>query len=82
MSDIADRDGPAGAGPQDGPGNGAEVLGRVEAKRGYDLPYHRMLASHDPGLLDAYDRFYTALTLAPRVLTTAERELVWAALLV
>lgn len=64
------------------PEGGAAVLGRVESKRGYDLPYHRMMAAHDPALLDAYDRFYTRLTLAPRVVTMAERELIWTALLV
>lgn len=61
---------------------GAEVLARVEAKRGYLLPYHRMLGRHDPTLLAAYDEFYKALTLDRRSLTDQEREVVWAALLV
>lgn len=62
--------------------DGAAILAAVEAKRGYLLPYHRMLGAWDPGLLAAYDGFYERLTLAPRVFTMAERELVWAALLV
>jgi alkylhydroperoxidase/carboxymuconolactone decarboxylase family protein YurZ len=61
---------------------GAEVLRRAEAKRGYLLPYHRMLGTHDPALLEAYDAFYQAFTLDARSLTEPEREIVWAALLV
>jgi alkylhydroperoxidase/carboxymuconolactone decarboxylase family protein YurZ len=61
---------------------GAEVLRRAEAKRGYLLPYHRMLGTHDPHLLEAYDGFYKALTLDARAFTDKEREIVWAALLV
>ena len=33
---------------------GAEVLRRAQAKRGYLLPYHRMLGTHDPALLEAW----------------------------
>ncbi len=58
-----------------------EILAQVEAKRGYLLSYHRMLANDDPGLLAAYDQFYEKLTLAPRVLSAKEREYVWAGLL-
>lgn len=61
---------------------GAEVLRKAEAKRGYLLPYHRMLGTHDPLLLEAYDAYYKALTLDERALTDREREVVWAALLV
>jgi alkylhydroperoxidase/carboxymuconolactone decarboxylase family protein YurZ len=61
---------------------GADVLARAQAKRGYLLPYHRMLGTHDPALLEAYDEFYNALTLDRRSLTDREREVVWAALLV
>ena len=60
--------------------DGDEVLRRVVGKRGYRLSYHRMLAAADPGLLAAYDAFYERLTLRPRVLTPASRELVWTAL--
>lgn len=62
--------------------DGGAVLERVDAKRGYRLPYHRMLAAHAPALLENYDRFYTELTLAARVVTAKERELIWTALLV
>jgi alkylhydroperoxidase/carboxymuconolactone decarboxylase family protein YurZ len=58
----------------------ADVLAAVEAKRGYLLTYHRMLAADNPELLAAYDAFYENLTLKPRVLSAIERELVWAAL--
>ena len=49
------------------------------AKRGYLLPYHRMLGASDPPLLAAYDALYTRLTLDQRVLTMVEREIVWVA---
>lgn len=62
--------------------DGGAVLARVDAKRGYRLPYHRMLAAHAPELLAKYDKFYTALTLDPRVVNAGVREFVWAALLV
>ena len=61
---------------------GTELLRRAEARRGYLLPYHRMLGAHDPALLEAYDGFYKALTLDRRSFTDREREIVWAALLV
>lgn len=56
------------------------ILAAVEAKRGYLLPYHRMLGTHDPGLLAAYDAYYQKLTLDPRALSNRDRELVWTAL--
>ncbi len=59
---------------------GAEILADVEKKRGYVLPYHRMIAGTDPGLLAAYDAYYERLTLRPRALTPVERETVWIAL--
>ena len=60
----------------------ADVLRRAEAKRGYLLPYHKMLGTHDPALLEAYDEFYKAFTLDRRSFNDKEREVVWAALLV
>jgi len=60
----------------------ADVLRRAEAKRGYLLPYHKMLGTHDPALLEAYDGFYKAFTLDRRSFNDKEREVVWAALLV
>jgi len=56
------------------------VLDRVRRKRGYLLSYHRMMAELDPALLEAYDGFYTRMTLAARVLTPVEKETVWLAL--
>jgi alkylhydroperoxidase/carboxymuconolactone decarboxylase family protein YurZ len=57
------------------------VIAAVGAKRGYLLPYHRMLAEHDPALLSAYDAFYQQLTLTQKVLPPREKEIVWIALL-
>jgi len=34
-----------------------KVLAEVRAKRGYVLPYHRLMAAADPQLLAAYDAF-------------------------
>lgn len=56
------------------------VLEQVRAKRGYLLPYHHLLAATEPELLAAYDAWYEALTLRPRALTPAAREIVWIAL--
>jgi alkylhydroperoxidase/carboxymuconolactone decarboxylase family protein YurZ len=56
------------------------VLAAVKAKRGYLLPYHRLLARTDPDLLAAYDAYYERLTLRPRALAPRQRELVWTAL--
>jgi alkylhydroperoxidase/carboxymuconolactone decarboxylase family protein YurZ len=58
-----------------------QVLEEMFAKRGYLLPYHRLLGESDPALLATYDELYTRLTLDPRSLTLEEREIVWAALL-
>ena len=60
--------------------DGEAVLREIEKKRGYRLSYHRMLAAADPALLLAYDAFYERLTLRPRALAPAARELVWTAL--
>lgn len=60
---------------------GQQILASVEAKRGYTLPYHRMMAASSPDLLATYDAFYEQLTLVPRILTPVERETVWAGLL-
>jgi alkylhydroperoxidase/carboxymuconolactone decarboxylase family protein YurZ len=60
---------------------GAKLLEEMLAKRGYLLSYHRMLGASDAQLLAAYDALYTRLTLDQRVLTPAEREIVWVALI-
>ena len=58
-----------------------QLLEQMFAKRGYLLPYHRLLGESDPALLATYDELYTRLTLNERSLTLEEREIVWAALL-
>lgn len=60
----------------------AALLREVRRKRGYVLTYHRLMAQLDPALLAAYDAFYTRMTLAARVLSPAEKETVWLALIV
>ena len=57
------------------------TLDAVGSKRGYLLPYHRMLADYSPELLAAYDAFYSKLTLQENVLPPREKEIVWIALL-
>src|SRR5690606_19034212 len=58
-----------------------KLLDEMFAKRGYLLPYHRLLGESDPELLSTYDALYTRLTLNERVLTLEEREVVWIALI-
>ncbi len=58
-----------------------KLLGEMFEKRGYLLPYHRLLGESDPDLLATYDSLYTRLTLDERVLTLYEREVVWIALI-
>ena len=59
-----------------------KTLELVGGKRGYLLPYHKMLAAYDGELLSKYDAFYTRLTLAQKTLTDREKEFVWITLLV
>lgn len=66
--------------PNDTP-DAKQLLEQMFAKRGYLLPYHKLLGASDPGLLAAYDELYCRLILDERVLTLEEREIVWAALL-
>ena len=58
-----------------------QLLQQMFAKRGYLLPYHRLLGESDPALLATYDELYSRLILNERILTLEEREIVWAALL-
>jgi alkylhydroperoxidase/carboxymuconolactone decarboxylase family protein YurZ len=57
-------------------------LAGLREKRGYLLPHHGLLAVAEPGLLEAYDATYTALTLTPRVLSERQKEIVWLIILV
>ncbi len=59
-----------------------KTLEQVGGKRGYLLPYHKMLAAYDGELLSKYDAFYTRLTLTQKTLTDREKEFVWITLLV
>lgn len=57
-------------------------LAPIQAKRGYLLPHHGLLAITSPKLLDAYDQLYTALALDHKSLSVRDRELVWLAVLI
>ncbi len=57
-------------------------LAALRDKRGYLLPHHGLLAVGEPGLLAAYDRMYTALTLTRRALGEHAKEFVWLVILV
>jgi alkylhydroperoxidase/carboxymuconolactone decarboxylase family protein YurZ len=57
-------------------------LAAVQAKRGYLLPHHGLLAITSPSLLAAYDQAYTALALEMKTLSVRDRELVWLAVLI
>lgn len=58
-----------------------DILEVLRAKRGYLLPYHRMLAAHAPDLLTRYDAFYEKLTLDQNLLSPRWKEFVWIAIL-
>lgn len=58
-----------------------DILEILKAKRGYLLPYHRMLAAHAPELLARYDAFYEKLTLDRNLLEPRWKEFVWIAIL-
>ncbi len=58
-----------------------DILTKVKEKRGYLLPYHELFFCVDPGLLEAYDRFYDSLTLRKNHLDLKTKELVWLGIL-
>lgn len=60
----------------------ARRLSAVQAKRGYLLPHHGLLAVTSESLLAAYDQAYTALALEMKTLSVRDRELVWLAVLI
>lgn len=64
------------------PPDGPALLRALLEKRGYLYPHHRLMAAADPELFARYDRYYDALTLLPRALDEADREIVWAGLIV
>lgn len=82
---TSDAAGMAGAGGVAGLETGLSadapaLLRQVHGRRGYALSYHRMFQAHAPELLAAYDAYYQELTLRPRALDPAAREVVWIAL--
>ena len=58
------------------------ALTDLRAKRGYLLPHHGLMAVAAPELLVAYDATYSALTLADRVMTLHQKEIIWLIILV
>lgn len=61
---------------------GRRVYEVLMSKRDYSLPYHELFCMTDPEVLERYDQFYSALTLAGRALDDKTKELVWAAILI
>lgn len=57
-------------------------LEAVRRKRGYLLPHHGLMATALPGMLEDYDRLYTALALTPRHLNRHDHEVVWLVVLI
>ncbi len=55
---------------------GAALLAKLRAKRGYLLPFHELLATHMPDVLEKYDEHYTQVWLKQNVLDARTKELV------
>lgn len=53
-----------------------ELLERIRAKRGYLLPFHRLLAEHAPDTLERYDALYSQIWFETNVLDARVKELV------
>ncbi|MEZ5740135.1 MAG: hypothetical protein R3E68_12250 [Burkholderiaceae bacterium] len=60
----------------------AARLAAVQARRGYLLPHHGLMALLSPGLLAGYDAAYAAIALERKVLDDLARETVWLAVLI
>ncbi len=68
----------------DAPETPETVLAKLEAlqaKRGYLLPHHGLMAVGEPDLLAAYDQLYTVLTLGTRILDNRSKEIIWLVIL-
>ncbi|MDP9266135.1 MAG: carboxymuconolactone decarboxylase family protein [Chloroflexota bacterium] len=52
------------------------LVERLKAKRGYLLPFHRLLAAHAPGTLEKYDDFYSQVWFERNVLDPRVKELI------
>lgn len=60
----------------------AKFLQQVQAKRGYLLPHHGLMAVSSPEMLEAYDSLYTSIALTERVLSRHAHEFVWMGVLI
>ena len=58
-----------------------QQLEEVQAKRGYLLPHHGLMALTSPALLQDYDQLYQRLTLTQGFLSRHQHESVWIAIL-
>ena len=58
------------------------TLSDIQAKRGYLLPHHGLMAISTPLLLERYDSLYSALTLEERHLSRHAHEFVWLGVLI
>ena len=52
------------------------LLERIRSKRGYLLPFHRLLAEHAPDTLESYDAFYSQVWFQRNVLDPRVKELI------
>ncbi len=52
------------------------LVERIKAKRGYLLPFHRLLAEHAPDTLEKYDDFYSQVWFEKNVLDARVKELI------
>lgn len=59
----------------------SELLREVTRKRGYQLPFHALLAQRDPQFLEAYEGLVDSSYAASRCLSRKEKELLYVAVL-
>lgn len=52
------------------------LIARIKRKRGYLLPFHRLLAEHAPETLEKYDDFYSQVWFEKNVLDPKVKELI------
>lgn len=55
----------------------AKLLAEIEAKRGYVLDHHRVLAEADPAFLRAYEELLSVAYTDQRLLSRREKELIF-----
>lgn len=71
------RDGAAGSTKQ----SAADLLAKIDRKRGYVLEFHRSLAAADPEFLSAYDDLVSLAYTNERLLSSRDKELAYVAML-